>query len=98
MVHDFDQVGDLLILGRLDEPLPEIALDRHMQHLLLLARQPRRLNFLLHLDELGVAQLHHLRELLRTEEKGRLAELPRQGHLHEFESRNQCKGLSWHSH
>lgn len=89
MVHDFDQVSDLLILRRLYKPLSKVALYCHVQHLLLLARQPCSLNLLLHLNKLGIAQLHHLSELLRAEEKRRITKLSRKRHLHELESRDQ---------
>lgn len=90
VIHDFNQVGNLLVLSRLDEPLTEVALYRDVKHLLLLARQSGRLDLLLHFNELCVAQLHHLRELLRAQEQGSLPELLRQGHLHEFEGRDQA--------
>jgi len=75
MVHDLHQVRDLLVLCCLDKPFPEVPLDRHMEHFLLLACQPSRLNLLLDFEELGVSQLHHLRELLRAQEKWRVTKL-----------------------
>ena len=90
VIHDFNQVGNLLVLSRLDEPLTEVALYRDVEHLLLLACQSSRLDLLLHLNELCLAQLHHLSELLRAQEQGSFPELLRQGHLHEFEGRNQA--------
>ena len=90
VIHDFNQVGNLLVLSRLDEPLTEVALYRDVKHLLLLARQSGRLDLLLYFNELCVAQLHHLSELLRAQEQGSFPELLRQGHLHEFEGRDQA--------
>ena len=98
MIHNFNKVCNLLVLGRLNEPFAEVALYRDMEHFLLLASQSSRLYLLLHLDELCMAQFHHLRELLRAQEQCSLPELLRQGHLHEFKSWDQAKGLSWHSH
>ena len=90
VIHDFNQIGNLLVLSRLDEPLTEVALYSDVEHLLLLAGQAGRLDLLLHLNELGMAQLHHLGELLRAQEQGSLPELLRQGHLHELEGRDQA--------
>lgn len=89
MVHDLYQIRDLLVLRCLDKPFPEVPLDRHMEHLLLLARQPSCLNLLLDFEELGIAQFHHLRELLRAQEKWRVTKLLWQGHLHELQRWDQ---------
>ena len=90
VVHDFYQVCNLLVLGCLDEPLAEITLYRNVEHLFLFAGQSGCLNFLLHFNEFGMAQLHHLSKFLRAQEKGCLPKLLRQGHFHEFEGRNQA--------
>ena len=55
VIHDFNQVSNLLVLSRLDEPLTEVALYRDVEHLLLLAGQSGRLDLLLHLNKLCVA-------------------------------------------
>lgn len=98
MVHNFDQVSDLLVLGRLHEPLSEVALDGNVQHFLLLASQTSHLNLLLHLEELFVSQKHHLAEFIGAKEERGVAELFGQRHFHEFHGWNQSQGLSWHSH
>lgn len=51
MVHDLDQVSNMLVLCRLHEPLPEVALDGHMEHLFLVARKARSFDLLLHFEE-----------------------------------------------
>ena len=75
VIHNFNKVSDLLVLCRLYKPLSEVALDRHMEHLLLLRAQSSRLNFLLNFEEFGLAQLHHLCELLRAQEQRCFTEL-----------------------
>ena len=52
VVHYFNQVSDLLVLGSLHEPLPEVALDCHVEHLLLFTREASCPNLLLHLYKL----------------------------------------------
>ena len=69
MIHDFDQVCDLLVLCCLNEPLSEVALDSHMEHLFLLACQSCCLNFTLDLSEFLRSKLHHLDEFLWTKEE-----------------------------
>ena len=89
VVHDLYQVSDLLVLACLHEPFTEIALNSDVQHLFLLARQPRRFNLLLHLEELFRPQLHHLDKLRRAKEQISFTEFSRQRHLRELKRRNQ---------
>ena len=98
MIHDLDKVSYLLVLARLYKPLSEVALDRHVEHLLLLAREASSPDFLLHLNELFCPQLHHLDELGRAEEEIGLAELSWQRHLGELKSGYQGESLAWDSH
>ena len=98
MIHYLDQISDLLVLSSLNKPLSKVPLDSHVKHLFLLACQTCRSDFVLDFNEFLRAQLQHLSELLRAEEKRSFSKLPRQRHLHELESRNDGQGLAGYSH
>ncbi len=49
MVHDFNQVCNVLILRCLNEPLSKVTLDCNVKHLFLIACQARSFDFLLNL-------------------------------------------------
>ncbi len=66
MVHDFNQVCNVLILRCLNEPLSKVTLDCNVEHLFLIACQARSFDFLLNLEELFGAKLHHLGEFSRA--------------------------------
>ena len=55
VIHDLNQICDLLVLCCLNEPLSEIALDGNVEHFLLFTREASCLNFLLDFEELCVA-------------------------------------------
>ena len=98
MIHYLDQISDLLVLSSLNKPFSKVPLDSHVKHLFLLACQTCRSDFVLDFNEFLRAQLQHLSELLRAEEKRSFSKLPRQRHLHELESRYDGQGLAGYSH
>ena len=67
LVDHLDHVSDLLVLLRADKPLPEVALDRDVQLLLLVRREPRLLDFRLNLGELRHSEVQHLLVVARAE-------------------------------
>ena len=69
LVDHSDKLCNRFVLTALNEPLTEVALNRHVQHLLLLWRQLRSLNLLLNLFEMLCSNHQNVDVLLRAEEE-----------------------------
>ena len=52
VVHYFNKVSDLFVLGSLHKPLSKVTLDRHVEHLLLFTCETSCPDLLLHLYKL----------------------------------------------
>jgi len=60
LFHNLNQVSNLFVIRRLNEPLPKVALDRYVHHLFLLAGQVLTLYLLLDVCKSCHSHVHHV--------------------------------------